>query len=108
MRTIHVYVSCLFVCFAAPWCGSMVPEVRLGNARTFKHLSPCWTMLDKRDATSKEGIALLKRGATVIKFSRVGKASVATLRLSADEQLLTWRGKDSGFKLINKDNASSR
>ena len=60
-------------------------------------------MLDKRDATSKEGIALLKRGATVIKFSRVGKASVATLRLSADEQLLTWRGKDSGFKLINKD-----
>ena len=41
--------------------------------------------------TAAAGVALLKRGAEVIKFSRSGKPAVTLIHLSEDESMISWK-----------------
>jgi len=46
----------------------------------------------RRSVAAVEGIMLLKKGSTAVKYSRKGKPRSATFKLSKDEAVLSWTG----------------
>eukprot|EP00965_Chrysotila_dentata_P108495 3583217-Pleurochrysis_carterae.AAC.4 len=63
-------------CVACPRCAQAAPE----------HVEA------RRSAAAREGIALLKRGASALKYSRSGKPRATLFRLSPQEHELSWEG----------------